>query len=186
LPKTGVEPATFALRKIQPLSHRYINPHNSWFSVNFDSNGQVISENITEPFNYYTGYETLKKTVSVALPIMAQHGNWQSQNCQMAMSIMQHYSLKIGESTKEIPWHQDGSDHTFVILLDNENQWSGGDFLFQDTKGEIKDFQPKCGHGIFFSNQGTRHCVKSLTANIDSMDRTILTFHQKVNQVTDH
>lgn len=169
----------WGLHKVQPLSHRYIDPHDSWFSVGFGSDGQVISESITKPFESHTECETLKKTASIALSIMARHGNWQSQNCQMAMSIMQHHALKIGESTKEIPWHRDGSDNTFIILLDDENQWRGGDFLFEDTEGNIKRFQPKCGYGIFFSNQGTRHCVEPLTANTDGMDRTIVTFHQK-------
>jgi hypothetical protein len=65
--------------------------------------------------------------------------------------------------------------------LDDENQWKGGDFLFQDIAGNMTRFKPKYGYGIFFSNQGTQHCVEPLTANIDGIDRTILTFHQKTN-----
>ncbi|MBA3603894.1 MAG: hypothetical protein H0W50_09725 [Parachlamydiaceae bacterium] len=107
---------------MQPLSHRYIDPNDSWFPVGFDYNGKVLSECITKPYERYTEYETLKKTILVALSSMAQHGNWHSQCCQMAMSIMQHHFLKINETTKTIPWHRDGSDNTFLILLDDENQ----------------------------------------------------------------
>ncbi len=169
----------WGLSKVQPLSHRYIDPNDSWFPVSFDYNGKVLSESITKPYERYTEYETLKKIVLVALSTMAKHGNWHSQSCQMAMSIMQHHSLKINETTKAIPWHRDESDNTFVILLDDENQWSGGDFLFQDTEAHTKRFQPKCGFGIFFTNKGTQHCVEPLTAKVDSISRTILTLHQK-------
>jgi hypothetical protein len=169
----------WGLRKVQPLSHRYINPHDSWFPVSFDYDGHVITESITEPFACYPENETLKKTVSIALSVMARHGNWQSQTCQMAMSIMQHHSLKIEETTKAIPWHRDASDDTLVILLDDQSQWAGGDFLFQEAEAPVKRLQPKCGYGIFFSNEGTRHSVEPLTVNTEGMNRTILSLHQK-------
>lgn len=167
------------LHKVQPLSHRYIDPDDSWFSVSFDENCQVISEEITLPFKDLIQVETLKKTVSVALSCMAKHGQWQSQTCRMSMSIMQHHDLKKGFITKPIPWHRDASDYTQVILLDDERRWSGGDFLFKFDENDVERYCPKLGYGVFFSNHASKHCVERLVANSDGIDRTILSLHCK-------
>lgn len=169
----------WGVHKVQPLSHRFVNPNNSWFSVSFDSDGKVISEEITKPFADYPESLTLKEITSIALSILAQHKQWRSHTCEMAISIMQHYFLKTGEMTKEIPWHRDASEDTLVILLDDESQWSGGDFFFKNSEGCITQFLPKCGYGIYFSNVGTQHCVKPLIASRDGVNRTILTIHKK-------
>ncbi len=168
----------WGLYKAQPLSHRFINPHDSWFEVHFDINGEVIEENVTLPFEGYQNCQMLKKAVCVALKWMAEIKSWQRETRHMGISIMQHYNLQKGESTSTIDWHSDNSDHTLVILLDDETQWGGGDFLFK-VENNLTFFQPKKGYGILFSNNGTQHCLEPLTPHRNGVERTILTLHEK-------
>jgi hypothetical protein len=168
----------WGLFKIQPPSHRYENPHDSWFDVSFGNDCKVIEEKMTLPFCEYKNYETIKKTVCVALKWMAEKMSWQEQTRQMSMSIMQHYHLQKGKTTSEIPWHRDNSDQTLVILLDDETKWCGGNFRFKVESLNTQYFQPKRGYGLLFSNAGTQHYVEPLTANTDDVDRTILTIHE--------
>lgn len=163
------------LAKEQPDSHRFVNPHNTWFDVTFDKEGNVADEKITLPYAYAPNYKTIKKTVAIALKWMAAQLNWQGETRQMGMSIMQHHALHKGVPTQPIPWHRDASDHTLVLLLDDENQWEGGDFHFQDQV-----FQPKKGYGVLFTNEGTQHSLDSFTPKSEGIDRTILTIHEKI------
>jgi hypothetical protein len=172
----------WGLQKQQPLSHRYENPHDSWFDVLFGKEGEVVEEKITLPFKEHQNVQTIRKVVSIALKWMAEQMLWQGKTKQMSMSMMQHYNLQKGEATSAIPWHRDNSDHTLVILLDDETKWKGGNFLFRIGESEHQSFQPKRGYGLLFSNKGTRHCVEPLVANENGIDRTILTIHEKVIQ----
>ncbi len=167
------------LLKIQPHSHRYISPHDSWFPVTFGFDAAVIQEYISSPFRDHKNFETIKKTVAVALKSMAQQMSWQGQTHQMSLSIMQHHHLQSNQTTAPIPWHRDNSRYTVVILLDDETKWTGGDFLFKTTAQEILRFQPKRGQGILFTNYGTQHSLESFTSTSDNVDRTILTLHEK-------
>ena len=169
----------WGLLKKQPPSHRYLNPNDSWFPVVFLENGKVLSEEITTSFCKYKNYETIKKTIGLALEWMSQQMSLSGQTKQMSMSIMQHYHLKKEETTSAISWHRDDSNHTLVISLDDEKKWSGGDFLFKNNENKLIRLIPKIGYGILFSNEGTLHSVESLQANEDNVDRTILTIHEK-------
>lgn len=169
----------FGLRKVQPESHRYENPQDSWFPVVFGENGAVISEEITAPFSGYQNAHQIQATVRIALQWMSQQQHWHHQTRQMAMSIMQHHQLQKGQSTKPMEWHRDLSEHTLVILLDDEKKWEGGNFLFQEGTMPQETFLPKKGYGIFFANENTQHALTSLTALEDGVDRTILTLHEK-------
>lgn len=170
------------LFKEQPPSHRYVNPYDSWFVVKFGDNGNVIEENISLQFSEYKNYRVIKKIICIALRFMAEKMLWQGETRFMSMSIMQHYNLQKGESTSGIPWHCDNSDHTLVILLEDETKWTGGEFHFKVSESEQQSFQPKRGYGVLFSNNGTLHSVEPLTAKADGVDRTILTIHEKVIQ----
>lgn len=171
----------WGLIKNQPLSHRYINPHDSSFPVVFGNDNQVIEENITLPYRQYKIHKILQKTIIVALQWISNEMDWKNQTKPMSMSIMQHYHLDKDEKIKGISWHRDASERTLVILLDDEQKWSGGDFLFRAREQEDQCFVPKCGHGVFFSNENTQHCVNPFTVNCDETDRTILTIHEKAN-----
>lgn len=169
----------WGLLKKQPPSHYYINPHDSWFAVGFSTDGKVVEENITIPYRTHKNYETIKKVVCIALEWICKEMSWAGQTRSMSMSIMQHRNLQKDEETSVIPWHCDNSDHTLVVLLDDEKKWCGGDFLFKVNHHEPIRLTPKRGYGIFFSNQGTQHSVEPLRVNEDCVDRTILTIHEK-------
>lgn len=167
----------WGLKKIQPLTHRYENPNDSWFRVKFNENGDILDEKITLPFSSYKNYEVLKKVVSIALSWMAKQMGWQNSIRQMSLSIMQHYQLQKYEPTSAIGWHRDNSDHTLVILLDDETNWEGGRFLYKSET--LESYLPKKGWGILFSNHGTLHSVESIIPKNHSIDRTIITLHEK-------
>jgi len=169
----------WGLRKIQPLSHLCVNPSDSWFSVNFGGNSEPLQENVTLPFRMYPNIETLQRTAAIGLRWMAEQKGWQNQTRQMSLSIMQHHHLHKDEYVPGIPWHRDNGRHTLIILLDSEQKWQGGDFLFRKGDGEPLRFQPKLGNGILFSNDSAKHCVEALRAIEENVDRTILTFHEK-------
>lgn len=162
-----------------PPSHRYENPNDSWYPVKFDANCQVTHESVTLPYSHYKNCKTLKKSVSIALKWMAEQCQWVNQTRSMAISIMQHHHLSEGQTTSPIRWHRDNSDRTLVVLLDREEQWCGGEFLFKKVQDEPQQFYPKHGYGVIFENNDTLHSVNSLTAKHNGVDRTILTIHEK-------
>ncbi len=172
------------LLKIQPLTHRYINPHNSWFPVTFSKEGKVTNEVISLPFSIYPNYHLLKKVVKIALKWLCQSLALAGQTAEFCLSIMQHHHLNRQQATSPIPWHTDNSYRTLVILIDDEQKFSGGDFLFKFRQEEILRLQPKRGYGILFSNCESLHSVESLTAYEDKVDRTILSIHQKYLPIT--
>lgn len=169
----------WGLSKRQPPSHRYDNPHNSWFPVSFDENGVVLNEEITKQYIAYENIATIQKVVKVALEWMGKELSWHHNTLQMSMSIMQHYRLKKGETTKAIPWHSDNSRFTLVILLDDQQQWTDGHFLFRKVGEKECSYTPQQGYGVLFDNSSTEHCLESFTTLQDNVDRTILTIHEK-------
>lgn len=169
----------WGLHKVQPLSHRYMNPEDSWFPVTFDAQGAVMDEKISVPFCRHGEVEVLKQTIHIALKWMAKQNGWESQTRQMAMSIMQHHDISMDSSSKPIPWHRDASDHTLVVLLDDETQWQGGDFLFKICQTAAQRFKPKLGYGVFFSNHASMHSVEPFVVKNNHIDRTIFTLHEK-------
>lgn len=167
------------LRGVQPLSHRYEDPKDSWFPVTFGALGEVETEEVTTIFSNCQGYDTLRKIVAVALRWMAEKMEWRGTTKEMAISFMQHRHLQQGEPTREIGWHRDNSDRTLVILLDDETEWEGGRFLFKKLGEEPSLFHPQRGYGVLFTNAGTQHYLEPFAAKRNGVDRTILTIHER-------
>ena len=168
----------WGLIKLQPMSHRYEHPFDSWFPVEFDAEGNVLREDFTVQFLDYKNYDALVKTVMIALKWISEKMSWQGQTRKMSMSVMQHRNLLKGEKSIPLPWHRDDSDQTLVILLDDERNWEGGNFHFKEND-HTQIATPKKGYGVLFSNDETQHCLESFTAIGDGVDRTILTIHEK-------
>lgn len=174
------------LIKQQPAAYRYANPNDSWFPVQFDSSGQVQSEEVTSQYKKDISFhQTLQKLSRIALNWFGAKMKWQAQERWMALSIMQHAEVKKGKTVPEIQWHADYSDHTLVILMDNESNWEGGTFLYRETNtpDKVTNYIPKKGCGLLFTNECSQHSVEAWTAKSECVDRTIITFHEKRHEL---
>lgn len=167
------------LVKQLPEDYRFVLHWNSWFPVEFDGEGKILSERVTEVYRNYPGYERVHAIFYRAMEAMAQQLGWNSSTQLMGITIMQHPHLKKGESTALIDWHPDAGTHSLVALMDDHTAWEGGEFLFKIGEGEVETFIPREGKAVFFCNEGTKHCVLPLTAKSDLINRTILTVHRK-------
>jgi hypothetical protein len=168
------------LLKVQPMSHRYEDPNDSWFEVEFDSECKVVAEAITLPYKHLDMIEVLKKCVAVALQVMGTKMHWGGTKQLMGMSILCHQNLQKDEKAKGIDWHKDASDVTMVVLLDDAEQWEGGDFEYRDLlKDTVTPLKPQQNKGVLFSNDQALHRLLPFKALKDGVNRTILTLHSK-------
>jgi hypothetical protein len=180
----------WGLQKKVPRTDSYQDPNTLWYEVRFDSNYQVVNEEVTQPFHYCKQFDCLQRATRRGLEAMAKAMDWKNETHLMAISVMQH-QLEVGQTTPGIEYHYDSSHYTLVVMLDNaqgaSSGWKGGELLFRIRHSFLncmwkKVFQPKCGEGILFSNKGTEHAVTPMIPYQHGaqayVDRTILTIHE--------
>jgi hypothetical protein len=167
------------LVKELPPDYRFVIHWDSWFPVTFDAAGKITSERVTEVYRKYPGYDKIHAIFLKAMELMAEQLQWNDSTQLMGITLMQHVNLKKGQIAGPIEWHRDSGSHSLVILVDNEEAWEGGEFLFKIGEASPTTFIPKEGKGVLFNNEGTQHSVTPIIPKHNLTNRTILTFHRK-------
>ncbi len=168
------------LRKAQPKGYENEDPHDSWFPISFDENGEISSGEISQQYRYAHNYPVLKEAAEVAAQTLAKKMHWENQTHLMGISFVQHQMMP-GQEYK-MDFHQDDSRYTFVILLNDEKGWRGGDLRFRSLSYQWiqQTVHYQQGYGILFANEGKQHAFTTMTSLSSQMvDRTILTIHEK-------
>ncbi len=166
------------LVKQLPEDYRFVIHWNTWFKVEFDGEGKITSERVTEVYRSYPGYDRVHKIFHKAMECMAMQLGWLNSTQLMGITIMQHFNLKKGQEVGPIKWHNDTGTHSMVVLIDDQASWDGGEFLFKIGEEPVQTFIPQQGKGVVFSNEGTQHYVSPIIAKSDHTNRTILTLHR--------
>lgn len=168
------------LVKRQPASYEKVDPHDSWFPITFNNKGEIACGEISQQYTHTKNYPDLQQATKVAVEALAKKMRWENQTHLMGMSLVQHQMKP--EQEYQIDFHQDASRYTLVILLNDEQGWSGGDLQFRSlTFPWIRQtVTHQQGYGILFTNQGQQHAVTPMQTSSEKMtERTILTIHEK-------
>lgn len=161
-------------------AYRHSNPHLTFFDVTIDREGRITAEKVSQVYRDCKDLDLAEPLIQSAIESMLRELKKPEGTYQIGVSLLQHHHFT---QTQGMDWHFDLSSHTMVVLLDDELNWTGGDFLFR-VVGLFsslfpKRMTPKKGMGVLFSNEGTQHKVEPFSTTKPNTNRTIFTVHLK-------